>query len=578
MTLNEEYNRISGVFSLMKRMNCINESQYSSLVGRTKSLLTEAMTIEKAIQTFGNIPEDVVKELIQIDPTYKGGDNVGKLFTWIANSYLVDNSILDDPEDAKNVLNVFKENQNRFTQQVNIKQFKTITDLKLFLYEQGMFDESDSNEVANRIDNAEVRKGTKTALNGSTWLIIIPENYVAARHWGANTSWCTAADNGGEMYNRYLNDYGGVYYILINKQNEYEKYQFHFESRQFMDRDDCQIGFKVRDLDGYEELDDFFSQAIGDDWADRIEEQDEGEDEYNWEVENTFSTYPTINICRNNNTDLYALMNNYGEQVYDQQFQSIEPIEEETNCARFKDEDGLYGLLYLKYNGNNGETVEKYAEGLVYLSDCDFLEGEDGDEFFYIGCTQEQNYKLITNNEQTMDEDYDRLIAKSSNNNVYLIGCLDGQVELLGSDFKPYKTLPGSDVLDTPNKLGVILKMDNPQDGHLLYNVETEDFVKVPLTGRIQMFGYWAVGYCNNHINAYDTYYQTFLFGEPISEGRGFRVSTAFSKDAPEFVFDCGQNGTIKYSTFRNEFYRTLDGNKWQMISKQDAYDAITQQ
>lgn len=39
----------------------------------------------------------------------------------------------------------------------------------------------------------------------------------------------------------YKNSYGGDYYININKHNPKEKYQFHFESSQFMDKNDYGI-------------------------------------------------------------------------------------------------------------------------------------------------------------------------------------------------------------------------------------------------------------------------------------------------------------------------------------------------
>ena len=49
-----------------------------------------------------------------------------------------------------------------------------------------------------------------------------------------NTQWCTAAD-GNNQFNYYNSQ--GPLYININKADN-EKYQFHFESDQFMDETD----------------------------------------------------------------------------------------------------------------------------------------------------------------------------------------------------------------------------------------------------------------------------------------------------------------------------------------------------
>lgn len=66
------------------------------------------------------------------------------------------------------------------------------------------------------------------------WLIIIPHTEEAACYYGANTRWCTAAKE-DNMFDYYNND--GPLYINIYKPKN-RKYQFHFESSQFMDEED----------------------------------------------------------------------------------------------------------------------------------------------------------------------------------------------------------------------------------------------------------------------------------------------------------------------------------------------------
>jgi hypothetical protein len=70
--------------------------------------------------------------------------------------------------------------------------------------------------------------------------VIIPQDQTAACYYGQGTKWCTAAQN-NNMFNRYNNN--GEMYIIIPKKPAYpgEKYQFHFQTKQFMDEKDHRV-------------------------------------------------------------------------------------------------------------------------------------------------------------------------------------------------------------------------------------------------------------------------------------------------------------------------------------------------
>jgi hypothetical protein len=87
-----------------------------------------------------------------------------------------------------------------------------------------------------------------TLHNGKKWLILQPLNEKTACYLGVGTQWCTTYgpysmtkhyQDRGNYYDRYNKQ--GPLYIIINKQNNEEKYQFHFETEQFMDSADRQI-------------------------------------------------------------------------------------------------------------------------------------------------------------------------------------------------------------------------------------------------------------------------------------------------------------------------------------------------
>lgn len=88
------------------------------------------------------------------------------------------------------------------------------------------------------------------------WMVAVPNTYEAECQLGEGMHWCTANafGNGKSYYLQYLRDYGGKYYVNIDlregetskdngKEYPYTRYQFHFESNQFMDQHDDPISF-----------------------------------------------------------------------------------------------------------------------------------------------------------------------------------------------------------------------------------------------------------------------------------------------------------------------------------------------
>jgi hypothetical protein len=80
-----------------------------------------------------------------------------------------------------------------------------------------------------------VLKDAEMVYDGPNWEILIPKTKEASCHYGANTRWCTAGSS-NNYFDHYSKD--GPLYIIINKKDPTDKYQFHFESNQFMDKED----------------------------------------------------------------------------------------------------------------------------------------------------------------------------------------------------------------------------------------------------------------------------------------------------------------------------------------------------
>jgi len=81
-------------------------------------------------------------------------------------------------------------------------------------------------------------ENTKVLYNGPLGLLAIPETEEASCELGSRTKWCTAATKSQNRFHQY-NDQGPLY-IWIDKKTK-KKFQFHFETYQFMDELDYPI-------------------------------------------------------------------------------------------------------------------------------------------------------------------------------------------------------------------------------------------------------------------------------------------------------------------------------------------------
>lgn len=230
--------------------------------------------ITEFAKQFPKMPEEKLRKFLALDPTYKGGEQVGKYGNWIIrlfynnlkNSemmqqykdfYTKNNGInpktgkvIEKPEllpatpweDADKLPNLLKQYD-----MLKNKIKKPITDFKSIpeLYQaidaitnEGVPQDKKAMERYYIFKNAE-KKGLKIIYNDKDWIIGIPETFESSKMFGDVTNWCTTSHN-GMYYDRYLNQYGGQYYILLDKETG-ELFQFHFESNQFMNEHDHQI-------------------------------------------------------------------------------------------------------------------------------------------------------------------------------------------------------------------------------------------------------------------------------------------------------------------------------------------------
>lgn len=196
--------------------------------------------IDAVKQRFPDIPDETFEQILALDPTYRpGSKSVGKFSKWLLNVYKKTNfelrphitDILRDFEDKKASL------PNK-----DIGQFKSIEELENTLANTALPELSDRQKqrrTHNEVRRTNIVEEAELVYEDNKWEIWIPRSYKASCKLGSGSDWCTAKEDSDYYYKRYTQD--GPLYIIINKNDPKEKYQFHFETDSYMDVHDHSI-------------------------------------------------------------------------------------------------------------------------------------------------------------------------------------------------------------------------------------------------------------------------------------------------------------------------------------------------
>ena len=222
--------------------------------------------IEDVKKYFPKIPSDKFNELIALDPTYTGGDELGTYGKWILglyNNFMKDKIAyekweeqkrngMDYPppakksqeqaEDFEKLPNLLLDFDNiKQKAKLNINNIKSIAQLYQAIESVKSQGISTNKKVQRGIElfKKSVEKGGKVVFKDNKWAVLVPETFESSKVFGEDTNWCTTASS-GNYYNYYLKKYGGKYFINLDLETG-DLYQFHFESEQFMDSSDNPI-------------------------------------------------------------------------------------------------------------------------------------------------------------------------------------------------------------------------------------------------------------------------------------------------------------------------------------------------
>lgn len=218
--------------------------------------------IDEVQKRYPLINKDDFIKLIQYDPTYKGGTELGKYGKWILNRYytiLKDKISLNKWNEQKKLgtsypkpLPKTSDKQTHFKKlpkllsefdvlnkelKSNIDNIKSIGDLENFIEmsKQNGFSTDDKTQKLLNVIKKCVSKRGKILFRNDRWVVIQPLTLESSMVFGDVTNWCTTSSNGNKYYG-----YCGIDNMLLFVNIDLKKnklYQFHFESNQFVDEE-----------------------------------------------------------------------------------------------------------------------------------------------------------------------------------------------------------------------------------------------------------------------------------------------------------------------------------------------------
>lgn len=238
----------------------INEDKLTFIGGQEKQIrdkwlsLVEKDTLSEKELTWVNKTIPVSEELLN-----KISETSNKYFSWILSIYkknfkgerfmvnkpmkislfsMYEDQFIEDLYKIKNDLKLFEipAIQSRITKDLNLPRTVTIEQFKSGQELHKAVEPYIERKFASNKDQVQ---SETIVFKGDMFDVYVPKDEEQSCILGSNTNWCTAADSENNKFNYYNKK--GKLYILINRSNPTEKYQFHFEDGQFTDKNDDNV-------------------------------------------------------------------------------------------------------------------------------------------------------------------------------------------------------------------------------------------------------------------------------------------------------------------------------------------------
>ena len=199
-----------------------------------RHILTEGKNAEQLADAFvknnPGLDKEGLIELLMADPTASRNDRgsfAGRYGVWIGNMYANGSIKPGDVPELKSALVTYDKNKTHLPP---LKDCRSLSELIGWVKEL-----SDDFKAVRKQSKA--KADLEKVYEDNEWVVYVPHSHAAARRGGEGTHWCTASEN--DYYYNYYSKQGPLY-INIRK-SDGAKFQFHFETDQFMDANDDPI-------------------------------------------------------------------------------------------------------------------------------------------------------------------------------------------------------------------------------------------------------------------------------------------------------------------------------------------------
>lgn len=210
-------------------MKLIDIKQFNSgflIEGRVdtiKQLFTNKIQQKLDNEQNNQTAEQFIDKVVSFDPTKNK-----QYVQWMLNQYIKGNVKSEDLYKLKPDLALFDKQKTQFPKKdINLYTVSEFTDT---------VENINPNKLSNKQQKQQIKlDGAEKIIEGPDCTIIKLKTKEAARFYGANTKWCTAAEEDDDNMFDHYNQTGPIFVVVCK---DGRKFQIHFSTGQYMDEQD----------------------------------------------------------------------------------------------------------------------------------------------------------------------------------------------------------------------------------------------------------------------------------------------------------------------------------------------------
>jgi hypothetical protein len=224
-TLNQEQRR-----EKLKELKQITQQRIQQQTKKTIQLTPQEIKLKKIFEYFESIIDSSNIDLF--------------LKFYLTENGFGEPSSVENIGRFKDVLDLFKRAKVKKGDEIkSLLEFISLSELEIYIDQfRAELEESKTKKQAKRNKQLRIKEEGEddvvVIMNLEKFIVYKPTSENGAKYYGRNTKWCTAAEH-NNMFD-YYNQQGPLF-IVQSKTNPTDKYQLHFETEQYMDKEDKQV-------------------------------------------------------------------------------------------------------------------------------------------------------------------------------------------------------------------------------------------------------------------------------------------------------------------------------------------------